>query len=1246
MNASLELRQILNRIGTQFRQLRLWSGLAVCWVAFAILGIVVSRLALPPESGGRTLAAVVAISAGLVGLAWWLLVRRTARDPRWVARQIEGKHPDLSALLLTAVEQESAPGKPLGFLQVSIVESALAHHRSHHWDRIVPRRGLRASHCLHSAALAGLLVTLGVLGFRDPAPASAGGPAGAGASAEISADVQVEPGNTEIERGSPLLVIARFRAPVPAEANLVVEGADLANSRPMFRSLDDPLFSGHVSAVDADLSYRVEFATGRSETYRVKVYEHPALRRLNAHLAYPAFTNLEPKTVEDVRHVTAVEGTEVTLFCQLNKLVAKAVLIDEKKAEMPLTLHDADKPTYRIALKPTASQRYRLSLTDADGRSNKLPTDITINVTANRPPVVTVPRPGRDVRVSPLEETPLKADMKDDFGLVRYGISVTAPDQTAREIVMHETAPKQILKKAQPDYLLDLEALKAQPDQVVSYYFWAEDLGPDGKRRRTSGDMYFAEVRHFEEIFRQAEQRTRQQQEEREQQEREQGGNGQEADQLAELQKQIVNATWKLIRRETGETPTEKFAEDVGLIRETQKSVIEKAGQLAEKLQLPESVEHLNRATKFMKQAEEQLAMTAEKGTPATLTQALASEQAAYQALLKLRAREFQVARNNSRQRQNSRSASNNSRGPSQQQLQQLDLAQEENRYETESSARARQEQQAQRDREQRENQELADRLKELARRQTDLTDRVKELQSALEQAQDPKKKEELQQQLKRLQDQQRQLLRDTDELQERTERPENQERMADARNQLEQGREQQRQAAESMEKGQLSQAVNEGTRATRQLEDLREQLRKESANRFGEELRDLRQQARQLDDEQQKLTKQLDEMKQNPKPALRDSERKEQIQKGLEGQQKQFDQIAERIQKTVEEAEKPEPLLAQQLFDTTRNAAEQKLGESLNLARQLAETGDVPSAADVARKAAEGTEQLRKGIEKAADNLLGGRTEELKRAQRELDDLTEQLEREMAQATGRPQPQRGQNPKEGDPQANGEWNRQGQQPGNQNQQAQQGQQGQQQGQQGQQEQQGQQGRQQGQGRGGERAEPEPKDGQPGQGGGDRPMNPGQNQPEPKSGQGGGRRSLTDPPTPNRQANGNEPRQQQGTREGGGGPIREGGFREWTERLRATENLLEDPQLRAEAERIRDRVRTAREEFKRHAKEPDWKQIQDLVMKPMQDLRARVAEEIRRREAPDSLVPIDRDPVPPQFTDGVRRYYERLGGNR
>jgi hypothetical protein len=98
--------------------------------------------------------------------------------------------------------------------------------------------------------------------------------------------------------------------------------------------------------------------------------------------------------------------------------------------------------------------------------------------------------------------------------------------------------------------------------------------------------------------------------------------------------------------------------------------------------------------------------------------------------------------------------------------------------------------------------------------------------------------------------------------------------------------------------------------------------------------------------------------------------------------------------------------------------------------------------------------------------------------------------------------------------------------------------------------------------------------------------------------------------------------------------------------MRDVEELLDNPDWRAEAARVRDRVRGAREEFRRHAKVPDWTQLQKMVAEPIVELRNRIAEEIRRRESPDDLVPIDRDPVPPQFAEGVRRYYERLGSGQ
>ena len=75
-----------------------------------------------------------------------------------------------------------------------------------------------------------------------------------------------------------------------------------------------------------------------------------------------------------------------------------------------------------------------------------------------------------------------------------------------------------------------------QPDDLVSYYFWAEDIGADGERRQVASDMFFAEVRHFEEIFRQGQAPTASEQQQQQQQQQQEGGqNAEQAQELAEL---------------------------------------------------------------------------------------------------------------------------------------------------------------------------------------------------------------------------------------------------------------------------------------------------------------------------------------------------------------------------------------------------------------------------------------------------------------------------------------------------------------------------------------------------------------------------------------------------------------------------------------------------------------------------------------------------------------------------------------
>lgn len=111
-------------------------------------------------------------------------------------------------------------------------------------------------------------------------------------------------------------------------------------------------------------------------------------------------------------------------------------------------------------------------------------------------------------------------------------------------------------------------------------------------------------------------------------------------------------------------------------------------------------------------------------------------------------------------------------------------------------------------------------------------------------------------------------------------------------------------------------------------------------------------------------------------------------------------------------------------------------------------------------------------------------------------------------------------------------------------------------------------------------------------------------------------------------------------------PIKGEDFLKWSDRLRDVEEMVDDPDLRAEAARIRDQARAIRAEFKRHSQEPNWNLVRVNVAEPLVELTNRLSDELLRRASKQALVPLDRDPVPPKYSEKTRRYYERLGSGK
>ena len=244
----------------------------------------------------------------------------------------------------------------------------------------------------------------------------------------------------------------------------------------MKQSLEDPIFGGRIPAVDEELAYRIRYGHQQSQEYRVTVFEYPALQTADAVLDFPDYTSLETKTVQDVRHVSAVEGTLLTLLCHLNKPVARATLEEDGGESLRLEPDPADPATCSITLPLTQSRRLRLQLEDDAGRTNKQPPEFVFTVTPNRRPTLELAFPSRDVEVSPIEELQLTARLWDDYALSRYGLTYQLGTGDEQEVTLGTSTTTR--EKLPVDHVLEFEKLRGPTEPAVNLSLLGGRHGP------------------------------------------------------------------------------------------------------------------------------------------------------------------------------------------------------------------------------------------------------------------------------------------------------------------------------------------------------------------------------------------------------------------------------------------------------------------------------------------------------------------------------------------------------------------------------------------------------------------------------------------------------------------------------------------------------------------------------------------------------------------------------------------------
>ncbi len=1221
LHPDLRLHDAVAALARRIRGRHLNAAAAQVWAVAVAGGILLYVIG----QGVPALAGLVA-PLWIVGLVIALVVlarrrRRTPLDAAAAASAVEGAYPDLDNALRTALEQRPGPDGRWTFLQRRVIDVALRHAARHDWRRLRVA-GARLAGCSHAAALVAVLA-VSILVVR-PVERTSGDPSRA---AVLLDGVEVTPGTVEVERGTTVVIAARF-GQVPEAATLVWSRPGEAPQRtPMGRSLSDPVFAHTLPTLGSEVTYWVEHDAGRTPEYRVTVFDRPALLRADAALEYPAYTGLDPRRVEDTRRVSAVEGTRLAYEFSLNKPVRSAVLRSADGAEIALTPIDPEGTRFRWDLTVAESRRLTLHLEDEAGRTNTPPPDLRIEALPNRRPDLKLLFPVGDRRVSAVEEVTLRGEARDDFGLLDYGVGVVTGGGEPEWVTLRPATPKVSAAAAAPDapganpaqrlanfdHALDLEARGVAVDALVSWFVWADDFGPDGAPRRTTSDLFFAEVRPFDEVFREDPAGASQPPGG--------GGGGGPAGDLLERQREITLAIWKL--RQDRAAPA--WGDDVKLLVATQATARGELAALAPRLRQERQREAAAQADRHMGAAGERLERAVADTAPSPLDAAWTEARSAYEALLRLQPRDTNVAQGQPGQ-------GGGGGGARQRQLDQLRFRDDENPYATQSQA------QALASPEERAELEVLARLRALAQRQQDVNERLRDLQTALAAANDEVERERLRRELRRLEDEQRQMIADLDATRQRLEQQPPGEQTRAAREQLEQTRDDMRRASESLEKGEVSQALAAGSRARESLESTRDDLRRETSSRFAEELREARRAARDLAERQAESERRLEAWETEGPRALDDSAARTALAADLDGQREALDGLVNRLREVTEAAEVAEPRLHRQLYDLLRQQGQRATGDNLQAGAELLRRGFVDRSRDAQPEVRRDLEALRGAVERAAESVLGDEAATLRFAESELAELGERLAQEQSPAASGASP--------GEATA-GETGAPGQGPAGESPGSPSGQAAQTPGASG------------ASGAPGESgpgaAGGEAVAGEPGQGTG---TGPGQSTAaagaEAGAGAGGdsaagdtggggsGGGSLADLTRALSElaAESGGPAGRGGL---GGGPISSAGYGEWMERLRTVESLVESPAIRDRLSEAREQAEALRADYRRGGQPPRWDLIEGGVGVPLAEARAWLRQELARRDDPAALQPVDRDPVPERYSEAVQRYYEALG---
>ena len=993
-----------------------WTGFAI--VLTGVIALLVGEaivdwlMPLP----GTVRITLLGVGAGVISyLLYKYLVQplRASLTLRDVALNVERNHPDLEDRLVSAIEfgnRESADPIETHMLQ-RLLEDTTEQVKGINFKATIDHSRTRK----HVGIAALVVVGCVILSLLFPTeihtsllrvlvPWEKTDPI-------LTTKLAVEPGNARILRGKSLpvhvtvtgksadKVVLTYRD-IGAQQRLTSDvNKDDQQPRTMIGMLQNPDdkrgFAYEIFNIDADMEYYVVANEATSERYTVEVFEMPKVTEISVAYTYPDYTGLKPVVQTGTGDIHAVVGTQAEIRLTTNKAIQTATFSRKTDVVSDLQVSTAqelsatpepvstqmtifDGSTLTTTIDVVEDGSYDIQLLCIDGFNNEIPIEYMIRAIPDAVPEVVIKEPGRDVKVTKLDEVEIIAEATDDYGVAELKLMYRIGSDALRELVMESSKESvgivpQVSHTRKPAsqsaesqyaegaYTFYLEEFDVEPGDIISYYAHATDNNTRTGPGEASSDLYFIEIRPFNENFHEGES---------------EGEPGQaEPNPLSEVvssQKEIIRETSKHIRakpvtvtqkyqtavRKTGEKQTE-------LKDKTQRVVDEfSAAMQGESAVTPEILMNLEDAIDKMGEASDSL-------NAVRPDEAIPPEQEALELLIKVSLEIPKVLMQ--------------MRNSNPQLAEELELEMEELQSELEN-------QQNELDMEmQEQTQEMLDQAQQMLGEQQQLSEQSQQL--GRENQPSPSEMQQNSQQQGQLSQQAQQMAQQLNTMQQGGQGTQGQ-RLNQAGEAMQQASEQMEEAAQGMQQEEPQLSAAKGQKAEERLQEAIEQLEKVAAeytdaalDRAAQQLQELTEAQSDVQQQTQELRGRSQESEMRPEDFRRASE--------LANQQRELQRNLETLERTLRDIQEQltpdNPEASQNVADATRRLAEEQTAEDMATAQRALQWRSFRAADQNQQAVLDTLEQTQGDLQQARANMANTEEEQL---EAELEQLQQARER------------------------------------------------------------------------------------------------------------------------------------------------------------------------------------------------------------------------------------------------------------